>query len=273
MSEDLSNRQTAGDPAPARSHLAAKRIIGVVSVLVFIGLLVWVTLKIGLPLLNYYFGGASASAEGTLGFRDMVAASPIKGRLIYVGIQILQVFIALIPGEVVEIAAGVAFGPFEGLALSLLGVAIGSSIVFLLTKTLGVRFVELFVSREKLNGMRFIRNDSSLNGLVFLVFFIPGTPKDVLTYFVGLTRMKLHTFLLISLFARIPSILTSTWGGDALIEGNYVTAAIIFGVTGVCGIAGLIIYNAVSKKRQRRHDAEQAALAAAQESAEDKTEA
>ena len=254
MSDLNNNTITEQTQEDRRKHLAAKRVIGIVSILVFIALLLFVTFRIGIPLLNSVFGGVEATEEGTLAFRDMVAQNPVGGRLLYIGIQILQVFIAFIPGEVVEIAGGVAFGPLEGLLLSMIGVAIGSSIIFILTKTLGTKFVELFVSREKIDNLAFIRTNSRLNSLVFLVFFIPGTPKDVLTYVVGLTRMKLHTFLFLSLIARIPSVLTSTWGGDALIMGEYGKAITIFGVTAVVSAIGLIVYNIMSKKWNKKKE-------------------
>ena len=147
--------------------LIVKRIVGVVSFLIFVGLLVLITLRIGIPLINAIFSGDS----GTDAFEQLVRANPIKGRLVYIAIQILQVFIAFIPGEAVEIAGGLAFGPWEGLGLSMIGVAIGSSIIFLLTKTLGIKFVRLFVSEERLNDLAIIRSDTRLNSLVFLVFF------------------------------------------------------------------------------------------------------
>ncbi len=230
--------------AKASSHIAAKRTVGIVSFLLFIGLLVLITVKIGIPLVNSIFSGG----DGVNTFWSIVDGNPLKARLLYIGIQVLQVFIAFIPGEAVEIAGGLAFGAWEGLLLSLIGVAIGSCIIFFFSKTLGLKFVRLFVSEERLNDLALIRSDSRLNLLVFLMFFIPGTPKDALTYIVGLTRMKLPAFLLISLVARIPSVLTSTWGGDSLINGEYLTAAIFFGVTGILGLAGMLAYKKISSK-------------------------
>lgn len=229
-----------------------KKIVGIISLLIFIGLMVWATLAVGIPLINTYFGSTSVADADPQVLRDMVAESPIKGRLIFIGIQILQVFVALIPGEVVEIAAGYVFGPVEGTALSLLGVMIGSCIIFLLSKALGKRFVELFISEEDLNNLAIIRNDSRLNILVFTVFFIPGTPKDMLTYVVALTRMKLLPFLAISLVARIPSVLSSTLAGDALINKNYTFALILFAVTGAVSLIGLLVYNRIMKKRKEK---------------------
>ncbi len=252
MSEDIRKSDSATKAAESKHKrsVGAKRAIAIVSLLVFVALMVWVTIYVGIPLLKELFGGTQATEEGIGSFKRLVEQSPIKGRLVYIGIQILQVFVALIPGEVVEIAGGLAFGAIEGMALSLLGVAIASSIVFLLTKTLGVKFVELFVEREKIDSFKLISSDNRLNSLVFLVFFIPGTPKDMLTYLVGLTRMKLGTFLMLSLVARIPSVISSTWGGEALMKGDYKMAIIIFGVTAVVSAIGLLIYNRVSKKKK-----------------------
>jgi len=243
-SKDIkSNNDTAANSA-SKSNLALKRTIGIISFVIFIGILLWITYAIGKPLIEAIFGGENGAEV----FTEIVDRNPVMGRLIYVGIQILQVFIAFIPGEAVEIAGGLAFGAWEGLALSLLGVAIGSSVIFCLSKTLGLKFVELFVSKEQLNNLAIIRSDTRLNALVFLIFFIPGTPKDAMTYLVGTTRMKLHTFLLISLFARIPSVLTSTWGGAKIMNGDYTEAIIIFAVTGIIGLIGMLVYRAVSKK-------------------------
>ena len=234
----------------SRSHIALKRTVGIISFIIFVALLVLITFRIGIPLVSSVFSGG----DGAGTFMQMVEAKPVKARLVYLGIQVLQVFIAFIPGEAVEIAAGLAFGPWEGLALSLLGVAIGSSVIFLLTKTLGVRFVRLFVSDERLNDLAIIRSDTRLNALVFLIFFIPGTPKDALTYLVGTTRMKLPAFLLISLIARVPSVLTSTWGGDMVMNGEYLNAAVIFAVTGLLGAAGMILYRKYSEKHAAAAD-------------------
>lgn len=227
-------------------ELLVKRIIGISLFVVFLALLIWISFAIGSPLINALFGDGSADE-----FRAIVDQKPFLGRLIFVGIQIMQVFVAFIPGEVVELAAGVVFGVWEGLLLSLLGIVIGSAIIFLLTKTLGLKFISLFVDPKKLNEFSFLKDDAKLDTLVFIIFFIPGTPKDLLTYFVGLTKMKFHVFILIALVARIPSILTSTWCGNELIEGNYTKSIIIFAVTAVVGLLGLWIYNRISKAKQK----------------------
>lgn len=190
---------------------------------------------------------ASFSRES---FRDYIGSFGMLGWLVLLLLQILQVFIALIPGELVESAAGFAFGPVTGTLLCYAGVAIASCLVFGLTRRFGVKLVEVFISREKINELRFINTDSKRNLFIFLVFFIPGTPKDLLTYFVGLTDIRLSAFLLISLVARIPSVVSSTFGGHLLGEGNYWGAVILYGTTGIVSLGGLAVYNAMLRRKQ-----------------------
>lgn len=173
-----------------------------------------------------------------------------KGYLILMGLQCLQVVIALIPGEVVELGAGYAYGAVEGTLLCLAGVAISSALIFLLVKKIGVSLVEIFVSREKIHQLRFINSEKKLKQVVFLLFFIPGTPKDVLTYFVGLTDMRLSEFLLITLTARIPSIVSSTVSGQMLGDKRFATAGIVYAITCAISALGYLIYQRVLKRRQ-----------------------
>lgn len=184
------------------------------------------------------------------GFRNYIQSFGALGWLVMLLLQFLQVFIALIPGELIETAAGFAFGPVVGTLLCYAGVAAASSVVFLLTRRFGVRLVEIFVPREKINQLRFINTPKKRDGLIFLLFFIPGTPKDLLTYFVGLTDIKLSAFLILSLVARIPSVLSSTFGGHLLGEGQYWGAVALYGITGAVSLLGLMLYNRIVKKRQ-----------------------
>jgi len=177
-----------------------------------------------------------------------------KGRFILLGLQCLQVVVALIPGEIIELGAGYAYGAIEGTLICLAGVAISSSLIFLLVKKVGTPLVEMFISREKIHELKFINNEAKLKRLVFLLFFIPGTPKDVLTYFVGLTRIELPQFLLISLVARIPSVISSAICGQMLGDKDYVTAGIVYAITGAVSLLGYYLYNRIVKRRKSKNN-------------------
>ena len=114
-----------------------------------------------------------------------------------------------------------------------------------LVRYYGIKAVEEFFPRNKIYSLSFLKNERKLNLLVFAIFFIPGTPKDLLSYFIGLTKMKLSTWIVITTTARIPSVMTSTIGGDALGMENYEFAIIVFLATLLISIVGLGLYNRI----------------------------
>lgn len=206
-----------------------------------------------LVLLTLFFSKILAPyLRSTEELRTFLDSYGWKGYLVLMGLQCLQVVVALIPGEVVELGAGYAYGAIKGTAICLLGVAISSALIFLLVKKVGVSLVEIFVSREKIHQLRFINSEQKLKRVVFLLFFIPGTPKDVLTYFVGLTHMRLPEFLLISLVARIPSIVSSTICGQMLGDKNFLTAGIVFAITGSISALGYYLYTCIIQRRENK---------------------
>lgn len=187
-------------------------------------------------------------------FRAWVNAHGIVGRLAFVGMVVLQIVVAVIPGEPLEIGAGYAFGFWEGTALCLIGIVAGSLLVFGIVRLWGVRMVEVFFPREKIDSLRFLQDARRRDLLIFLVFFLPGTPKDLLSYFVGLTKLPLRRWLLIAGIARIPSVVTSTIGGDALGMQNYVFAVLVFAGTALLSAGGLLGYRLLCRAMARRRD-------------------
>ena len=183
-------------------------------------------------------------------FRGYIRSFGVWGWLVMLGLQILQVFVALIPGELLESGAGYIFGPWGGLLICYLGITVGSVMIFLLTRRFGIGLVELFVSRRKISELRFINTEKKRNRLIFLLYLIPGTPKDLLTYFVGLTEIPLSSFLGLSLVARAPSVVSSLWGGHLLSDKNYWGATLLYGATALVSFGGLLLYGRIVKRRQ-----------------------
>ena len=214
------------------SHKKVVAVIAFVIFLLFCGAVTWF---IGKPMIRLIRKPEE--------FRDWVDSHGLFGNILFVGMMVLQVVIALIPGEPLEMGAGYAFGAIEGTVLCLLGTVIGSMLVFLLVRRFGIKLVEVFFSVEKVRNLKILKNKKQLNFVVFIIFFLPGTPKDLLTYAVGLTEMPLKAFLIITTFARIPSIVTSTVFGNAINQQNYLFAIIVLGATALLSVAGLFIYN------------------------------
>ncbi len=217
-----------------------KKIISACSIIAFVVFCAVVGWFIGRPMIRF----VSSPQE----FRAWVDASGILGKIYFVLMVVFQVIIAFVPGEPLEIGAGYAFGAVEGTVLCLIGIAIGSLIVFTLVRKFGVRLVEVFFTFGKIKSAKFLQNRKKVAFIVFLMFFLPGTPKDLLTYFVGLTDIKWKHFFIIATIARIPSVITSTIGGSFLGAQKYIFAIIIFVLTLVISAVGWCVYNQMSKK-------------------------
>lgn len=218
-----------------------KRLVAIVSILAILAVLLTLTFTIGNQLISF----VSQPAE----FRQWIEDCGILGELAMIGIVALQVVVAMIPGEAIEIGAGYAFGAWEGMVLCLIGGAVGSAIVYFFVRRFGMGLVEAFIPREKIQSVSFLKDAKRLNLLIFILFLIPGTPKDLFTYFIGLTPMRLWVFLLLSGLGRIPSIISSTIGGSALGTQEYEVAVVVFIITAVVSAAGLFYYWRMTRKK------------------------
>ena len=184
-------------------------------------------------------------------FREWVDASGIWGRVLFVGMVVLQVVVAFIPGEPVELAAGYAFGFWEGSALTMAGFLLGSWLVFALVRKFGVKLVEVFFHKNKIAELRFLQNPRKAKIIAFLLMLIPGTPKDFLSYFAGLTPLTLSQWLRIVALARIPSLVTSSLTGAAAGEENYILSGVMLTVTLIISIAGILYYRHICKQENK----------------------
>ena len=195
-----------------------QKILAASAIVVYILVMVAVGILIGVPIVRF----VSEPEQ----FRLWVDSHGIWGPVLYVAFVFLQVVVALIPGEVFEIVGGYAFGTWMGTFWCLLGSALGSMAVFGLVRKYGVKLVQVFFSLDKLKALHFLKKSPKRIFLFLIIFMIPGTPKDLLCYYAGLTDMKWKTFLLIATLGRIPAMITSTIGGDALGLQNYVFAIV-----------------------------------------------
>lgn len=216
-----------------------------------------VLILVAFMLLGYFVGVPLVKEfrDNPETFRAYVDEHGLLGPFLMIGIIMMQVVVALIPGEPFELAAGFVFGWLEGSILCLLGMAAASSLVFVMVRLFGRKVVELFFHEDKIREYAFLQNEKRLHVLVFILFMIPGTPKDLLTYLVPLTPMKLPDFLVISLVARVPSLLSSTITGSLTQKGSYTAAIVTYAITAL--ISGLMIwwYRSSEKKRKNEESA------------------
>ena len=164
---------------------------------------------------------------------------------------VAQIVIAVLPGEPVELAAGYLFGFWEGTAICLAGGLVGTLVVTALVRLLGMRIVRRLFSTEKLESISWLHEAKRFELLMFIVFLIPGTPKDVLTYAAGLTTCPWWRIAAITTVGRIPSIITSTLAAGFASSGNWTAAIVTAAVTLVFVAMGSSAYALLRRRTAR----------------------
>lgn len=183
---------------------------------------------------------ALTQPENMEAFKSRLQSFGVLGVLALLAVQILQVISAVIPALPIQIGAGVTYGALGGLLICLSGILIGSIIVFVTVKKYGQPVVDRIFSNEKQEKLAFLHNSDRLNMIVFILYFIPAMPKDVFTYLAALTPLTLGRYLGITLVARIPTILCSTFASNALMDGNYTHAVVVFCISGTLGTIAML---------------------------------
>ena len=170
--------------------------------------------------------------------RDFVMSFGVGAPAAFMGIQILQVIFAPVPGEATGFIGGYLFGAFKGFLYSSIALSIGSLINFGIGRFLGVRFVRKMIPADK-----FERFNAKLKrqGIIvlFLLFVFPGFPKDYLCMFLGLSTLPLKVFILIAAIGRMPGTFLLSLQGEFLFEQNY---AILGIVAACCAILAFLAY-------------------------------
>lgn len=184
-------------------------------------------------------------------FRAWLNQFGVYDEVVFILVRAAQTVIKFIPAEPLEIAAGYAWGAVPGMLYCVIGNMLGTLVILWLTKRYGRRFVEAFIPKKNMQTFANLRMSDRLYALLFLLYLIPGAPKDGFTYFVGLLPVKVLPFMLISFTARMPSALSSTICGVALAEQRYMLSALILGLTLLGAIVGGLLYKAYYNRRFR----------------------
>ncbi len=219
------------------------KTVGIIITVIAIALMISIAVFIGGPLTRFV-----SEPER---FREWVNQKGFLSNLAFILMVFFQVVIAIVPGEPFEIGAGYAFGAIKGTILCEIGILLGTLTVFLLVRKFGIKLVNLFFSGKELKTLNFLKNNKRRELLILLIFIFPGTPKDLLSYFVGLTDIKLKNWLIITFITRIPSVVTSTVGGDALGTKKYIFAIIVFAITLTISLVGYLIYYKISGRTKQ----------------------
>lgn len=229
-------------------HAKAKRIAVGVFVVLFAILFVAFYLTVGRMI--------AAFIEDSNSFKEWIEGFDKWSVMIFILLRVIQTVFKLIPGGPLEIAAGFAFGVWEGFLWCMVGSLIGSAIILFIGKKYGIKLVGLFVAPEKIHSASMLVDKKTRNFAFFLMYFLPGTPKDIFTWVASITDENVIGFTALTMLARIPSVLISTWCGHELMDENYLLSALIFGALIVCTIVGGIIYKMISSRHHEHVETE-----------------
>jgi len=159
---------------------------------------------------------------------EWVRASGPLAPIVFIGVQVFHVIIFVIPGEAVQIAGGYLFGIWRGTLYSVIGVLIGSPIDFYLARLFGVPFVNALFTAEKVEKLKKPLGSSGSKAALFLLFLIPGIPKDALCYVSGLSPLRFRFFIFASMAARLPGIIGSSLIGSSAADRKWMLAGTVF---------------------------------------------
>ena len=227
--------EVAEEPVKVLGHPMVKAdVFKVVGLLAFI-VVMCVAAYLAWPYIRELFepGGVQRVIE------DVRNAGP-AGVLILLAMQFLQIVVVFIPGEVTQVAAGMLYGPWLGALIILAGCLVSSAFIFQVVSRLGAPFVKAMVSEKHLSKIERFEESNKFETIVFILFLIPGLPKDVFTYLVPLTKMRLGTFLFLTTLGRVPGVIVSTYSADGLVDGRIVQSILLFVVVGIIAVLGIV---------------------------------
>ena len=194
-----------------------------------------------------------STKEGQIAFKEKIESLGILGFLMLFGLELAQIFFVVIPGEPLEVLAGMCYGIIGGTIFITASVFIITVLIFFTVKKFGKKFVEESFGKEKIDKIensKILKNPKKIEIIMTILFFIPGTPKDLLVYIGGLLPIKPLRFILISTFARFPSVISSTIAGAGLVTGNIKVSIISYAVTFAITAIILILVNVFDKSKE-----------------------
>lgn len=194
-----------------------------------------------------------STKEGQIAFKEKIESLGILGVLMLFGLELAQIFFVVIPGEPLELLAGMCYGTVGGTIFITASVFITTVLIFFTVKKFGKKFVEESFGKEKIDKIensKILKNPKKIEIIMTILFFIPGTPKDLLVYIGGLLPIKPLRFILISTFARFPSVISSTIAGAGLVTGNIKVSIISYAVTFAITAIILILVNVFDKSKE-----------------------
>lgn len=216
---------------------------------------VLVILIVGVPAYIYFFQHDLITQFSNIdSVKQIINDNNAASVPLYIAFQIIQIIICIIPGQWLQLAAGIAWGFWIGLLLSLIGALFGSILTYFLAKYLGTDALRLIFGQDKLDQLTEKLDSKAGITAVFLIYLIPGLPKDLCNYAAGVSQIKLKPFLIVSMVGRTPGMIASLLIGKHLSLGSYHVAVIIAIIAGILFVLGIIFRNKLTSFVNKVYD-------------------
>lgn len=190
--------------------------------------------------------------EGQIAFKEKVNSSKISGFFMLFGLEVAQIFLAILPGEPIEILAGICYGSIWGTIFIMISSSITTIGIYFLVKKYGKKFIYGFFQKEKIDKIensKIFRDENKIEIVMILLFLIPGTPKDLLVYIGGILPIKTSRFLAISTLLRFPSVISSTIAGDNLLQGKWTYSILAYLITFAITFVVIFVISKLDKNK------------------------
>lgn len=219
-----------------------KILLLIFTITVFIGLIIYL-----LPVMKNL-----STHEGQVAFKNRIQSTGILGFLTLLGLQFAQIFLVILPGEPLEILAGMCYGTIWGTIFTFFSVGLTTTIIFWLVRKYGKKFIYNSFDKRKIDKIeksKIFQNPKKIEYILAICFAITGVPKDILIYVGAILPVKPLRFILIATFCRFPSIISSTIVGEYFSEGNWKVSLIVYGITFIITILTLGIIKIFDKEK------------------------
>lgn len=219
-----------------------KIIVAILAIAIITGIIVYL-----IPIVKNL-----ATPEGQVAFKEKIDKAGVLGILMLFGIQLAQIFLIIIPGEPIEVFAGMCYGTLGGTLFIMISAVIITTLIVFMVKKLGRKFVYEFCPQEriqKIENSKMFKNPKRLEWIMIILFLLPGTPKDLLVYVGALLPVASYKFIIISTLARFPSVISSTLAGSNLLVGNWEFSIAVYLFTFVIIGVAIFIINKFDKSK------------------------
>ena len=211
-----------------------------------------VALIIGVILYIFPIVKGLLTKEGKEAYTNKVQNAGINGIFMIIGLEIAQIFLMFLPGEPVEVVAGMCYGSLCGTILIMTSAAIISTIIYFVVRRYGRRFIYGFCDKRKIYKLRkskMFKDEKKVELILLVLFLMPGTPKDILVYLAGILPINPKRFIIITSLARFPSVFSSALAGERLVEGDIKSTILVYAMSFIIAGAIILIIKLVDKKK------------------------